>query len=130
MRHLVCIMLDKEHLVFFDKMAQTAKIALAEVEGQEYTQAIVLLTSKGNEYCSVIENALSAEMTEEMRLIGELDSSVSHILCMWHSGAIDLPSYRFRKMLSESNPDNRNADIFVLTNNGYSQRKLSASMKN
>lgn len=117
----------------FNKMSAIAKESLEEAKKQQYTQSIVLLTSCGGEYCSVITNALSAEKTDEAdlieRLIAANDTCVSSILCMWGDGNIDIPSFAFRKILCELNPDNLNAGILVNTFNGYSAIKLGNTMK-
>jgi len=117
----------------FNKMSAIAKESLEEAKKQQYTQSIVLLTSCGGEYCSVITNALSAEKTDESALIERLiaanDTCMSLILCMWGDGNIDIPSFAFRKMLCKLNPDNLNAGILVNTFNGYSAIKLGNTMK-
>ena len=117
----------------FERMQKTASDILNNATKEEYTQAIVLLTSKGKEYCAVIENALSEDKIEESSLLGTLisedDTEIYRILCMWQDGGIDLPSYTFRKMLCESNSKNLESGIFVKTNDGYSVIKLSVTLK-
>lgn len=120
-----------EHL--FKRMSAIAQNALKEAEKQQYTQAIVLLTVSGREYCSVITDAMSSEKKEERALIDSLitykDTCVSSVLCMWSDGNTDIPSFAFRKMLFELNSENLNAGIFVKTFNGYSILKMGNTMK-
>ena len=116
----------------FEKMTAIARAALQGKNGNN-TQALVLYTDKGAYYCSVIQDALSADRTDENELLNQLiandDTCVQHVLCMWQNGDVDLPSYRFRKMLLEANADTANAGIFVFTENGYAAVKLERTMK-
>ena len=117
----------------FDKMQQTAKDILTNEQKQQYTQAVVLLTSSGKQYSCLVENALSEGNTDEKNLIDKLisnsDTEISFILCLWREGLADIPSYDFRKMLYELNPSNSNAGIFVMTKDGYSVIKLGVTIK-
>ena len=121
----------------FDAARFEAMIAIARNALQEKrtgnAQAIVLHTDKGADYCFVIRDALSADRTDENELLNQLiakdDTHVQSVLCMWQNGDVDLPSYRFRKMLLEANADTANAEIFVFTENGYAAVKLERTMK-
>ncbi len=55
-------------------------------------------------------------------------TQVDRILCMWSNGAVDLPSYHFRKGLLEVNPENKNAQILLMGGNGFSTRTLESTM--
>ncbi len=114
-------------------MKKAADEILFNTEKKQYTQAIVLLTSCGNEYNAVIENALSVEKSDEKALLDKLiaasDTRIDHILCLWHEGSVDIPSYDFRKMLCALNSDNENSNIFVMTQDGYSVIKLGSTLK-
>ncbi len=117
----------------FTKLKNTADEILLNTEKKQYTQAIVLLTSCGNEYSAVIENALSVEKSDEKALLDKLiaasDTRIDHILCLWHEGSVDIPSYDFRKMLCALNSDNENSNISVMTQDGYSVIKLGSTLK-
>ena len=124
----------KEPLPFdekiFDKLSANAKAALDGANKGEFTQAIALLTESGEVYCRLIQNVLDAEHIDEKKLIEKLDGAkVSHILCMWQDGAIDIPSRDFRKLLLQSNSDNAESGIFVRSAQGYSVIKLGNTMK-
>ena len=118
--------------VIFQSMADLAQNALRGKSGNN-TQAIVLHTEKGADYCSVIRDALSAERADERELLNQLtatgDTRVQYILCMWQNREVDLPSYAFRKLLLETDAENSNAEIFVFTENGYAAVKLGRTMK-
>ena len=117
----------------FEQMKDTAKGLLSGVEKTQYTQAIVLLSSKGKEYGAVIGNAISKDKAEEEALLKRLkdacDTEVCYLLCMWEDGNIDLPSIGFRKMLCEASAKNTETQIFVMTQNGAALKKLGSTMK-
>ena len=77
----------------FEKMTAIARAALQGKNGNN-TQALVLHTDKGEYYCSVIQDALSADRTDENELLNQLiandDTCVQHVLCMWQNGDVDL----------------------------------------
>ena len=45
----------------FDKMRQTAEFLLKDISTTKMTQAVVLLSSKGKEYSTIIEDVLAEE---------------------------------------------------------------------
>ena len=81
----------------------------------------------------LINNALSPDKECEGDLIANLkandDTEISYILCLWHNGCVDFPSYDFRKMLLEMDAKNANSEIFVLTDSGYQTKLLEITMK-
>lgn len=117
----------------FKSMKEKAIELLSNTENCKYTQAIVLRSSKGNEYGTVIRNALSKERYDEQVLIQKIqdanDSTICFVLCMWQEQCIDVPSYDFRKTLLELNEANAEAMIFVMTACGASEIKLLSTMK-
>lgn len=117
----------------FKSMKEKAIELLSNTENCKYTQAIVLRSSKGNEYGTVIRNALSKERYDEQVLLQKIqdanDSTICFVLCMWQEQCIDIPSYDFRKTLLELNEENAEAMIFVMTACGASEIKLLSTMK-
>ncbi len=117
----------------FERMQKNASDILSNATKEEYTQAIVLLSSKGKEYSRVIKNALSQDKIDEASLletlIAENDTYIYRVLCMWQDGGIDIPSLKFRKMLCESSSKNLESGIFVKTKDGYSVINLSVTLK-
>ena len=117
----------------FKSMKEKAIELLSNTENCKYTQAIVLRSSKGNEYGTVIRNALSKERSDEQVLLQKIqdanDSTICFVLCMWQEQCIDIPSYDFRKALLELNEENAEAMIFVMTACGASEIKLLSTMK-
>ena len=117
----------------YEQMKSKAKKLLSDTGHTQYTQAIILFSAKRNEYCKVIKNALSDEKTDETELINKVneakDTEIAFVLCVWHNGCIDLPSFSFRKMLISLNEKNSETLLFVMTAGGISARKLSSTMK-
>ena len=96
-------------------------------------QAIVLRSAGGNEYSTIIRNALSEDKMDEKSLLRKMqeakDSEICFVLCMWQDNCVDIPSFAFRKLLLESNEKNSDTTLFVMTADGVSEMKLSVTMK-
>lgn len=117
----------------FDNMKKSASELLKDAETSQYTQAIVLSSVNGKEYGAAINNAVSEEKADETALLERLkavnDTKIHYVLCMWQDGSIDLPSFAFRNLLCAIHPDNSEALLFVMTDDGVSSVSLSATMK-
>ncbi len=120
-------------LTVFEHMKKTAIELLSNAENGQYTQAVVLLSSTGNEYGTIIKNALSEENTDGTSLIQKIkeakDTEISCVLCIWQDKCIDIPSFAFRELLFTLNPKNSETSIFVMTAHGVSGIKLLTTMK-
>ena len=120
-------------LEIFKSMKEKALELLSNADNCKYTQAIVLRSSKENEYGIVIRNALSEEKSDEQVLLQKIqdakDSEICFVLCMWQDQCIDIPSFNFRKSLLKLNEKNSEAKLFVMTTVGVSEIKLSLTMK-
>jgi hypothetical protein len=114
-------------------MKKRAMQMLAKTENGEYTQALVLYSKSGAEYSAIIKNACTVDMVSEKDIIEELklcnDTAIQYLLCMWADNCIDIPSFAFRKMLCEINPENSEACLFVTAMDGVRAIKLSKTMK-
>ena len=118
----------------FDMMMANAKEVLQGSETKKNSQAIVLYTENHQSYRCFIADALSSEKKDEQAFLDRLreagDTKVCYVLCVWQDRAcIDLPSYQFRSMLWQLNPENEAAEIFVMTDGGTATKALSATMK-
>ena len=97
--------------------------------------AVIAKSCGGNYYSFVYENISDASEAEGFlkTLVGQLespqDTKIEKLVCMWHGGAVDLPSFALRDMLCRLNPDNLDADILVLTRRGLSTKKLWQTMR-
>ena len=117
----------------FERMMNAAETELSKAEKSQYIQAIVLLSVKGNEYSTLIKNALSKEKSDETALLKRIkdlnDTEIRYALCLWQDGGIDIPSYWFRKSLCALDPKNTETLLFVMTTDGIGGIKVSTTMK-
>ena len=117
----------------FEQMMNAAEAELSKAEKSQYIQAIVLLSVKGNEYSTLIKNALSEEKTDEIALLERMknsnDTEIRYALCLWQDGGIDIPSYWFRESLCTLDPKNTETLLFVMTADGIGGIKVSTTMK-
>ena len=117
----------------FERMMNAAEAELSKAEKSQYTQAIVLLSVKGNEYSTLIKNALSKEKSDETALLKRIkdlnDTEIRYALCLWQDGGIDIPSYWFRKSLCTLDPKNTETLLFVMSTDGIGGIKVSTTMK-
>ena len=117
----------------FERMMNAAEAELSKAEKSQYIQAIVLLSVKGNEYSTLIKNALSKEKSDETALLERIkdlnDTEIRYALCLWQDGGIDIPSYWFRKSLCTLDPKNTETLLFVMSIDGIGGIKVSTTMK-
>ena len=117
----------------FERMMNAAEAELSKAEKSQYIQAIVLLSVKGNEYSTLIKNALSKEKSDETALLKRMkdlnDTEIRYVLCLWQEGGIDIPSYGFRKSLCTLDPKNTETLLFVMSTDGIGGIKVSTTMK-
>ena len=117
----------------FERMMNVAEAELSKAEKSQYIQAIVLLSVKGNEYSTLIKNALSKEKSDETALLKRIkdlnDTEIRYALCLWQDGGIDIPSYWFRKSLCTLDPKNTETLLFVMSTDGIGGIKVSTTMK-
>ena len=117
----------------FERMMNAAEAELSKAEKSQYIQAIVLLSVKGNEYSTLIKNALSKEKSDETALLKRIkdlnDTEIRYALCLWQDGGIDIPSYWFRKSLCTLDPKNTETLLFVMSTDGIGGIKVSTTMK-
>ncbi len=117
----------------YEQMKKTAETELSGAETGQYAQAVVLLSATGNEYSTLIKNALSEEKEDETALLERTknlnDTEIYCVLCMWQDKCIDIPSYSFRKLLCALDPKNTKTLLLVMTADGVCGIKVSTTMK-
>ena len=120
-------------LAVFECMKKKAIELLSNAEKSPNIQAVVLHSAAGNEYSTVIRNALSKEKADEASLLCKIqeakDGEICFVLCMWQDKCIDIPSFAFRNLLLDLNEKNSESTLFVMTADGVSGIKLSTTMK-
>ena len=104
-------------------LLDAARTALAAAKHARHTQCIALLTSRGRLYTEVIADALSDAHSDEARLLDRLsadgDTTAAKLVCMWHEGSVDAPSWAFRSMLTALDPANAETEMLLIGKNGY-----------
>ena len=117
----------------FETVRKAATDLLTNAKKENATQAIVLYSASGKTYRKIIENACSEDKKAEKELLAELkaaaDTEIRYVLCMWQDHNIDIPSFAFRRMLVELDPQNQDALLFVTTKEGIAVIKASSTMK-
>ncbi len=96
-------------------------IAVDTIDSQhidgDYAQVIVLLSSKGNVYKQIIQNAISEDESDEENIITTLkkarDTRIVKLVAVWQNRGIDHPSYRLKRKLCDLNRENINAEMLV-----------------
>lgn len=120
-------------LIIFERLKKKVMELLSNSEKSQYTQAIVLHSAADNEYSTIIRNALSEEKVDEASLLCKIqetkDNEICFVLCMWQDKCIDIPSFAFRNLLLNLNEKNSESTLFIMTMDGVSGIKLSATMR-
>ena len=95
-------------------------------------QTIALRTAKGNihvlENYGVQNGDYACEDAFLRSLAEQVDTEVTHLVCLWHDGWPDLPSLHFRKGLLEINGNNEDAGILLQGEHRYLVKSLQATL--
>ena len=101
----------------------------------EAVQVIVVRTKKNRIMyfinkmdVSNIEAFNEAEETFIQRLIYENETEIKHLVCMWDSYGVSVPSIYFRERLLEISPKNEDAQIMVQGADDFYMKKLKVTM--
>ncbi|MBQ8387586.1 MAG: helix-turn-helix transcriptional regulator [Clostridia bacterium] len=128
---------NDEHTDLIDESEWEPLLSLARKKcpDKKDGSAVIAKSCGGNYYSFVYDNISDASEADGFlkTLVGQLespqDTKIEKLVCMWHGGAVDLPSFALRDMLCRLNPDNLDADILVLTRRGLSTKKLWQTMR-
>ncbi len=94
---------------------------------------VVMLTAKGSVACVPFQDLNSAIDAEgAVKALLEIkkneDSKIERLICMWHEGSIDLPSFAFREALLSVDRTNFSAQMLLNGSNGYIVKTVEATM--
>ena len=94
---------------------------------------VVMLTTKGTVISiafSSVSSSIQAENTLKFLIDKKKDgeSKIARMICMWHGGGIDLPSYAFREALVDIDSQNLSAQILLNGLGGYVVKTVKATM--
>lgn len=94
---------------------------------------VVILTNKGTvdsisfrNMDSVIEAEQTIKFLIEKKKNGE--AKIERLICMWHDGSIDLPSYAFREALVTIDRNHFSTQMLLCGLNGYVVKTVKATM--
>lgn len=95
--------------------------------------AVVMLTAKGSVVCVPFEDlsfALDAERAIKalLEIKKNEDAKIDRLICMWHDGSIDLPSFAFREALLSVERTNLSTQILLNGSTGYIVKTVRATM--
>ena len=84
------------------------------IESFEYHQCLILKTEQGEKLysfnCSSVKDLIEQSCEA---IINEKINVVTKIVCMWSGKHIDVPSYKFMKMLCDLNNKNKETQILL-----------------
>lgn len=94
---------------------------------------VVMLTEKDTVDSISFQNARFAiEAEEAMKFFIEKkkngDAKIERLICMWHDGSIDLPSFAFREVLVSVDNSNLSTKMLLSGLNGYVVKTIKESM--
>lgn len=94
---------------------------------------VVMLTAKGSVICVPFQDLSSSVNTESaIKALLEIkkneDAKIDRLICMWHDGSIDLPSYAFREALLSVNRTNFSTKILLNGLTGYIVKTVMVTM--
>ena len=94
---------------------------------------VVMLTAKGSVICVPFQDLRSSVNTESaIKALLEIkkneDAKIDRLICMWHDGSIDLPSYAFREALLSVNRTNFSTKMLLNGLTGYIVKTVMVTM--
>ena len=107
--------------------------ASKEADSLSNGEVVVILTAKGTVDSILFQNIHSAmEAENAMKFLIEKKKSgeakIQRLVCMWHDGSIDLPSYDFREALVAIDSRNLSTQMLLHGLNGYAIKTVKATM--
>jgi len=107
--------------------------AKSEVEQLSGGEVVVMLTVKGT-VASVLFQDLNSAIEAEgaMKVLIEMkkneDTSIERLICMWHDGSVDIPSFAFREALLSVDSANLSTQMLLNGLTGYIVKTVKATM--
>ena len=107
--------------------------ARKEIETLSDGDVVVVLTTKGTvDSISFPDLKSSIEAEGAMRFFVEKkkkgDAKIERLICMWHDGSVDIPSFDFREALLAFESTNLSTKMLLNGLNGYVVKTVKATM--
>lgn len=91
-------------------------------------QVIAVQTTQANCYTLANHNIMDGDWTEEESFVNGLvekeDTEIVHLICIWDTHELDIPSQHLRSLLEEINPQNQETSVWLRGKGIYSVKKL------
>lgn len=92
------------------------------------TEQVIALRS-GNVIYTLTDHDITSgnikeELQKEQQLQRDNNTEVDALVCMWQTGALDIPSNYFRNALVNMNPENKKTKVLLVTFGGYIVKTL------
>jgi hypothetical protein len=95
-------------------------------------QIIALRTASGRIFVMENRDILSGDTGDEALFLHSMQmqgqTQVTHLVCRWFDGSIDLPSIHFREKLLEINGNNMDTWILLQGESGYVAKQLQITL--
>lgn len=107
--------------------------AKSEVEQLSGGEVVVMLTVKGT-VASVLFQDLNSAIEAEGAMKGLIemkkneDAKIERLICMWHEGSVDIPSFAFREALLSVDSANLSTKMLLNGLTGYIVKTVKATM--
>lgn len=114
--------------IFYQLMEEARKQISLHPEAEQVT---VLRTKKNQVYCLALPDAVNAQKELEgfFGMLREKDDCrVSHVVAMWSTGAVEIPTFAFRKGLLELDAGNGETLMLLAQKPELRYRDLQWSM--
>lgn len=111
----------------FNKLYALAKEAQAQTAAPKMTQALAMQLHGGAAFC-ILAQFDQMEALVAQRLEDEQQTVVTHMLCMWENGQLDVPSMKLRTMLLERAEENGKTMLLLSGEDGMVERCLASTM--
>lgn len=72
----------------------------------------------------IMSGNIAEELQKEQQLQRDNNTEVDALVCMWQTGALDIPSKYFRDALVNMNPENKKTKVLLVTFGGYIVKML------
>ena len=106
---------EKEMNAVFLSMCTLAREQLLKIDGsQSFQQCVALVAEQGDPQAFIVSADTVGEFAaQQCALLSNDMPPVKKIVCMWKSGAIDVPSGAFLKRLCEIHAQNSGTEILL-----------------
>ena len=100
---------------------------IRELEKAKDADGVTIIRTGEKEYCFPID--LNADFVSPILAALRQDSKVDYIVHMWKNHWLDLPAYDLRKGLVELCPENKDAKLMLIGEDGFVIHTIGETMR-